>query len=158
MPVADITFDDLTKWFVPIEKTKIQSGENTADYFKIKEIHLKVFNSFYGETLVRNFMDADLRRYKAERRQKDLSKAYIDQEVYAVKLMIRTAFNNRKVDGEALRVFTNYKPLMKKKTENRRTRVLSFDEYNRLWNCLPVCGQGMCLNTGTDCYRISEKH
>ena len=99
---------------MPIEENKIVSGEITAAYFNVKSIHLKSFNSVLGDIKIANCTPADLSNYKAQRKKLNLSDSYIDQEIWAAKSMIITAFNNGKVDGEILRVFRMCKKLLKK--------------------------------------------
>ena len=123
LPIADMTFNKLTEWFLEIEQSRMKAGEISPDYLYVKTLNLKSFNSIYGEFVVRNLTPQDLTEYKAIRKQSGKSDSYIDQEIGAVKSMINTAFLNRKVDGEILRVLKTCKKLLKRGS-NARKRVV----------------------------------
>jgi integrase len=135
-PEADFTFNQLTEWYLPLEKDRITAGDICEMFFKVKETNLKNFNSVFGNIIVNQSLPADLNRYKAIRKQAEKSDSYIDQEIGAAKSMIICAFDNRKVGAKTLRVFRKVKKLLKK-GQNARKRVLSLSEYEALTSALP---------------------
>jgi len=137
LPESKITFSELTEWFLPNEKNKVLSEKITEGYYDGQITRLKSFNSFYGDMVVNAIAPADLESYKAKRKQAGKSDSYIDQELGSVASMINAAFENEKISGRCYKVFKNRKKLLKRKGANRRTRVLSFDEYNKLMPELP---------------------
>jgi integrase len=132
LPEAKITFSELTKWFLTIEENKILSGEITKEYYKGQITRLKNFNKLFGDMLVNTITPADLESYKAKRKQKKRSNSYIDQELGSAASMVNTAFENEKIGGRAYKIFKNRKKLLRRKGDNRRNRVLSNEEYQRL--------------------------
>ena len=113
------------------------SGEITADYLKVKEINLNTFNTEFGDKVVNAIQSQDLNRYKAIRKTAGKSDSYIDQEIGAAKSMINTAFDNRKVGGETIRIFKSCKKLLKKGA-NSRDSVLTYPEYQKLYAAVPA--------------------
>lgn len=136
--LSKITFSELAKWFLPIEENKILSGQITARYFKVKKIHLNTFNSFFGDRVVNTISPADLETFKAERKKAKLSDSYVDQELKSVGSMINSAFEHELVSARAFKYFKANKTLLKKKSANKRERVLSLAECNKLLPELPL--------------------
>lgn len=136
LPDSEWTFNELTEWFLPIEENKVQSGKISAGYFDVKKINLECFNSVFGNILVNQIQPADLEIHQAKRKQQGKSDSYIDQEIGAAKSMINTAFDNRKVGADTLRVFRSVEKLLKKGA-NSRDKVLTCAEYNNLISALP---------------------
>jgi integrase len=132
LPESKDTFAQLAKWFLDIEKNRVLSGGITEVYYRGQKTRLNNFNSVYGDSLVSAVSPADLESYKAKRKQAGKSDSYIDQELGTVASMINTAFENEKVSGRSYKIFKNRKRLLKRKDANRRTRVLSLNEYNKL--------------------------
>ncbi|MFC1880648.1 tyrosine-type recombinase/integrase [Thermodesulfobacteriota bacterium] len=135
-PEGVMTFNQLTEWFLPFEKDRAAAGEITEDYLKRKEINLNTFNAEFGGMVVNAIQSQDLNRYKAIRKTAGKSDSYIDQEIGAAKSMINTAFDNRKVGGETIRIFKSCKKLLKKGA-NRRDTVLTYPEYQNLYAAVP---------------------
>jgi len=120
-----MTFQELTDWYLDLEKVKALSS-----YWRIK-LSLKQFNSVFGDMMISRIEAVDLENYQMARRREGKADATIDQETGAAKTMIMKAFNNRKIDGEPLRVFKAVKKLLKGNA-NARDRILSKDEFERL--------------------------
>jgi integrase len=136
MPDSEWTFNELSEWFLPLEQNRVLSGKISEAYYPIKKINIESFNSVFGDTLVSAIEPADLVRYQAKRKQDKKSDSYIDQEIGAAKSMINSAFDNRKVDADTLRVFRSVDNLLKKGS-NSRDKVLTYGEYKELMDALP---------------------
>lgn len=135
-PKGDMTFSQLTEWFIPFEQDRVTAGEITANYLKVKEINLNTFNATFGDTVVNNIQSQDLNHYKAIRKSAGKSDSYVDQEIGAAKSMINTAFENKKVGGDTVMVFRSCKKLLKKGS-NRRDTVLTYAQYKSLYAAVP---------------------
>ena len=61
----------------------------------------------------------------------------IDEEIKWAKAMVNKAFDNDIVGGDTLKTFKRIKKMLRKNA-NRRTRILSLDEYDRLIEHLPA--------------------
>jgi integrase len=132
LPIADMTFNQLAKWFLEIEHSRMEAGEISPAYLYVKTLNIKSFNSFFGDSTVRNLTPEDLTKYKASRKRAGKSDSYVDHEIGAVRSMINTAFINRKVSGETLRVFKTCKKLLKRGS-NARKKVITCGEYISLY-------------------------
>ena len=62
LPESEMTFSELTEWFLPIEKNKVQSDKISDAYYSVKKINLEIFNSVFGNMLVNRIEPADLER------------------------------------------------------------------------------------------------
>jgi len=136
-PEGDMTFCQLTAWFLPFEKDRAASGEISEDYLKVKEFNLNAFNAEFGDKVVNAIQSQDLNRYKALRKKAGKSDSYIDQEIGAAKSMINTAYDNKKVGGETTIIFKSCKKLLKKGANSRDT-VLTYPEYQNLYGAVPA--------------------
>ena len=63
LPESDMTFDELTEWYLILEKVK-----ELASYDIIK-IKLNIFNSEFGNRLVSEIKPVDLENYQAKRKK-----------------------------------------------------------------------------------------
>ena len=133
---GDMTFNQLTEWFLPFERDRAVAGEISEDYLYRKKINLNTFNAEFGDMVVNAIQSQDLNRYKAIRKTSGKSDSYIDQELGSAKSMINTAFYNRKVGGDTIRIFKSCKKLLKKGA-NSRDIVLTYPEYKNLYAAVP---------------------
>lgn len=130
-PEAKMTFNELTGWFLELEKVK------TKAYYPTLRYNLASFNGEFGNIIVSRIKPQDLENYQAKQKAAGYSDSYIDQQVGAARTMIYKAFDNDLVGGDLLKVFRKTKKLLKREA-NRRDRVLSYpDEYNCLIGALP---------------------
>ncbi len=129
-PEANMTFNELTKWYLSLEGVKA-----LARYYILK-INLKSFNEEFGNRIVNTLKKVDLENYKAKRKKEGQSDSYIYQQVSMARTMINKAFDNDMVGGDTIKVFRKLKKLLKIK-ENARDRVLSSDEFHGLMAALP---------------------
>jgi len=128
-PESRMTFNELTKWYLGLEKVK-----NLA-YYETLKIYLGKFNQVFGNVVVSQIKPVDLENLQAKRKSESKADATIDQEIVIVKGMINKAFDNDLVGGETLRVFKKVGKLLKPNA-NARKRILSLDEFERLMNHL----------------------
>jgi len=124
-PEAKMTFNELTEWFLGLEKVKFLA------YYPTLQICLKKFNSEFGNVIVNRIKAADLENFQAKRKAAGLADSTIDQEVGAARTMIYKAFDNDLVGGDPLKVFKRVKKVLKRNA-NARDRVLSYNEDRRL--------------------------
>lgn len=124
-PEAKMTFNDLTEWYLSLEKVK-----ELASYDIIK-ITLNKFNKVFGNTVVSQIKPVDLENYQAKRLKKEMAPATVDHEIGKAKSMIYKAFDNDMVGGKTLKTFKRIKKILVKGSDVR-DRVLSSDEFKGL--------------------------
>ena len=125
LPQANMTFEDLSGWYLKLESVK------SKKYFWNLELCLSKFNRIFGDRIVSDIKTSELEDYQAKRVSEGKAASTIDQEVGAAKAVINKAFNDDMVGGHVLKRFKNIKKLLKKNS-NERKRVLTPDEFNRL--------------------------
>ena len=130
-PEANMTFDELTKYFLKMEQVKAKA------YYKTLEINLASFNKVFGNTKVKDIKKSDLENYQAIRKKQGLSDSYVDQEVGAARSIIYKAFDDDLISFDHVKVFKKVKKLLKKNS-NARKRVLSSEEFKKLMDALPL--------------------
>jgi integrase len=137
-------FKALSEWYLLRPRLK-----KLASYSRIVWC-MEKFNSVFGDWYVSDFRLADLEDYVELRKDEGLALSTIDLELSTIKQMIRAAFNNDKISGHVLKIFTRLDKFFTSGS-NARTRTISFDEYVRLLNAAqdflkPILVIGM--NTG----------
>ncbi len=125
LPESEMTFDELTEWYLDLEKVK-----ELASYDIIK-IKLNIFNSEFGNKLVSEIKPVDLENYQAKRKRQDKAPATIDQEIRKVKAMIFKGFDNDIVGGGSVKTFKRVKKLLKPGSDVR-DRILNKNEFEAL--------------------------
>ena len=108
---AKMTFNDLTEWYLGLEKVK-----NKAYYQTIK-FNLASFNSVFGQHILLTMKPVDLENYQEMRKKDGYADSYIDQQIGAARTMVNKAFDNDKVSGDVLRAFKKVEKLLKKNLE-----------------------------------------
>jgi integrase len=121
-----MTFNELSEWYLGLTSIKKKK------YYWLLEIKLKKFNSEFGNRVVSDIKPSEIEDYRAKRTEEGMKPATIDSEITAVKTMVRKAFNDDLVSGDTLKVFSGIKKLLKKNA-NARDKILSREEYNRLY-------------------------
>ncbi|WP_435550210.1 integrase [Desulfobacterium sp. N47] len=129
-PEAKMTFNQLTKWYLDLERVKMLAR------YPILKINLNSFNQVFGDTIVNQLKPADLENYQAKRKAQGQADAYVDQQIAMARAMINKAFDNDIVSGDTIKVFKRVKKLLKG-SSNTRDRVLSAEEFDKLMNALP---------------------
>jgi integrase len=130
-PETKMTFNELTEWFLNLEKVKAKA------YYPTLKYNLASFNAEFGNVVVSQIKPADLENYQAKQKAAGYSDSYVDQQIGAARTMIYKALDNDLVGGDLLKVFRKAKKLLKRDT-NRRDKVISYsEEYERLLAVLP---------------------
>ena len=124
-PDAKMTFQELTDWYLGLEKVKALSS-----YWRVK-LSLDKFNSEFGNVIVRQITPVDLENYQAKRKKEGKADATIDQEVGAAKTMVNKAFDNNLVSGDTLKAFKVVRRLLKVNA-NARDKVIGVAEFDTL--------------------------
>ena len=130
-PDAKMSFNELTEWYLKLEKVK-----NLA-YCPTITINLDSFNAVFGNVIVKKIKPVDLEDYQAKKKAQGLSDSYIDSQIGAARTMINKAFDNDLVSGDVVKVFRRVDKLLKGNA-NARDRVLTSDEFNKLMDALPA--------------------
>ncbi|MBC8462520.1 MAG: site-specific integrase [Deltaproteobacteria bacterium] len=129
-PDTKMTFNELTEWYLNLEKVKALSS-----YWRVK-MSLGKFNSEFGGRVVSSVKPAELENYQARRKAEGKADATIDQEIGSAKTMIYKAFDNDKVSGDTLKTFKVVKKLLKANS-NARDKILTRDQVDRLIGVCP---------------------
>lgn len=125
VPEEKMTFQELTDWYLDLEKVK------SLAYFPTLKINLASFNAELGHKIVSQMKPADIENYQAKRKKAGYSDNYVDHEVGAAKAVVNKAFDNDMVSGETVKVFKRVRKLLKRNA-NARDRILTLDEFERL--------------------------
>jgi len=125
MPESKMTFNELTEWYLSLEKVR-----SLSSFWHIKT-KLKKFNAVFGDMVVGKIKPIDLENYQAARMKNGLAAATIDHDIKSAKTMVSRAFDNDLIDGQALKTFKRVKKLLKR-GKNARDRILSPGEFDRL--------------------------
>ncbi len=148
-PDAKMTFQQLTEWYIgkSDEKGQIQGGlekvKNQAAYKEgILQGYFKELNEELGNMVMNQIKPVNLENYQVKLKNRGQADATVDNKVGAAKTMINKAFDNDLVGGDTLKSFKKVKDLLKKGS-NKRDRVLSPDEYDRLFINAPKHLQGI---------------
>ncbi len=129
-PETRTTFNELTKWFLGLEKVK------SLAYYPTLQINLKKFNTEFGNVIISQIKPVDLENYQAKRKAAGRSDSTVDQEIAAVRNMINKAFDNDLVGGDTLKSFKRVKKLLRGNA-NARDKILPLSQFNRLLEHLP---------------------
>ncbi|MCP4551427.1 MAG: hypothetical protein GY834_05175 [Bacteroidetes bacterium] len=97
LPEAKITFNDLTEWYIESPRLKALA------YYDVLKINLNSFNSVFGQKLINGIKLLDLENYQVQRKEQGKSDSYIDQEIGAIKTMLKKAWDNDKISGNVLK-------------------------------------------------------
>jgi integrase len=129
-PETRMTFQQLTDWYLGLEKVKALASYPTLT------INLNRFNSDFGNIVVCQIKPSDLENYQAKRKAESMAEATIDHEIGAARTMINKAFDNDLVSGDTLRAFKKVKKMLKRNS-NARDKILSLNQFNALIKHLP---------------------
>lgn len=120
LPQAKLTFKELSKWYLNLEKVKA-----IKTYWRIK-IALKNFNSCYGNMMIGNIKPIDIENYQMKKLKEGIAPGTIDKEITTVHTMINKALDNDMIGIGPLKAFKRVKHLLKK-NENARNKILEID-------------------------------
>jgi len=130
LPEAKMTFNELTGWYLDLEKVKALSS-----YWRI-QIALQKFNAEFGDFVVSQIKPVDLENYQAKQKARGKADSTVDQEIGAAKTMIIKAFDNDLVGGDTLKTFKRVRRLLKP-NGNARDKILTPDQFHLLMGHLP---------------------
>lgn len=129
LPEAKMTFQDLTDWYLKLEKVKSLAS------FSIIDVYLRKFNSQFGDMIVGKIMPADLENH-IEKRKKECADATIDQEIGKVRAMVFKAFDNDIVGGDTIKTFKKIGKLSRGNA-NARSRIITLEEFTAMMKDAP---------------------
>lgn len=130
-PECKMTFEELRNWYLGLEKVK------GLAYYPTLQFCLNKFNEEFGTMMVSEIRPVDMEDYQAKRKKEGRADNTIDQQIGCAKTMIVKAFDNGLIGGETLRVFKKIKKMLKRNA-NARDRILSPEEYHRLFEESPA--------------------
>lgn len=139
LPDTKKTFSELSAWFMELDRIK------RLAFFKGIRRHVDLLNETFGNRQISKLTREELQGFQANLRQR-YSPSYIDQITDTAKWMITEALDSEIVGGDLLKPFRKLKGLLRKGA-NARKRVLTHDEYRRLFDALlphlkPVVAMG----------------
>jgi integrase len=131
---SSLTFAELTAWYLgdklgdkPING-KTYDAMKALAYYRIVKYNLASFNEFLGNVVVGQIEKIDIENYQTKRRNQGYSDAYIDYQVGAARSMVKSAWENNLIGGQAVKVFSMVKRMLKP-NGNARNKVLTVQEY-----------------------------
>jgi len=122
-----MTFNELTEWYLSLEKTKALASAYTVSNA------IRKFNLEFGKRIISSVKLAELENYQEKRRKAGAADGTIDHEIGKTKAMINRAFDNGMISADTMRAFKAVKQLVKGNAD-ARTRVLSKDEFQALYD------------------------
>lgn len=148
-PEATMTFNELTKWYLDLEKVKGLS------YYWVIGLSLKKFDSVFGNTVVQDIKPSMLENYQAKRKAEGKADSTIDQEIGAARAMINKAFKDDLVGGVTLKAFQSVKKLLKRNA-NARNKILTKEQFDNLLDKLPLHAKGILATAFYTGMRLRE--
>jgi len=128
---TEMTFNDLTDWYLKLERVKALASYETIQYSLAK------FNQVFGDRIVCDVKLAEIENYQAKRQAQGLADGTIDHETGKTKTMIFKAFDNDMVSGSTLKTFKRVKELLVPGSDVR-DRIISSEEFEALMKHAPV--------------------
>ena len=129
-PKRGMRFHEVTKWYLNLPGVK-----KLRTYDRVQGC-LANFNKAFGDRVVNTIKLEDLENYQDKREKEGRAPATIDMELTIVKTMVTKAFDNDKVDANALKAFRKVKRKLSKGS-NARKRPLTIPEYLSLLENAP---------------------
>ncbi|MFH2061060.1 MAG: tyrosine-type recombinase/integrase [Pseudomonadota bacterium] len=124
-PETKMTFNQLTEWYLKLEKVKALAS------YDIIKISLDKFNKEFGNIIVSRIKPVDLENYQARRLKEGKAPGTVDHEIGKAKSMIYKAFDNDFVGGDTLKTFKRVKKTLKPGSDVR-DRLITADEFESL--------------------------
>ena len=128
--IDNITFSQMTDWYLDLESVKALKSYDTI------KVYINKFNKVFGDKIVNQINLADLENHQMTRKSEGLKDKTVDDELNYIKTMTIKAFDNGKINGDAIRVFRLTKKLLKGHV-NARDRYMNIDEFNKLVDKCP---------------------
>jgi integrase len=129
-PEAKMTFQELSDWYLGLEKVKAMA------YFPTLQVYLKKFNAEFGNVIVNRIKAADLENLQARRKAEGMADSTVDQEIAAARVVINKGFDNDLVGGDTLKAFKKVKKLLKRNA-NARDKIITPDQLQALLDSAP---------------------
>lgn len=131
LPESKKTFQDLTDWYLKLEKVKSLASNS------IIQVYLKKFNSQFGDLIVGKIRPAELENLIEKRKKEGCADATIDQEIGKVRAMVFKAFDNDIVGGETIKTFKKIGKLSRGNA-NARSRIITGEEFAAMLKDAPL--------------------
>ncbi len=129
-PESKMTFQEMTKWYLDLEKVK------SLSYYPTLTFCLDRFNEEFGNMVVSQIRPIDLENYQAKRKNEGRADSTIDHQIASARTMVMKAFDNDMVGGDTLRVFKRVKKMLRRNA-NARKNILSSGQFKVLLEHLP---------------------
>ena len=127
IPNSKITFKELSEWYLDIEEVKGKASYRQMGY------RVKLLNKEIGDRLVTHILPVDLQNYREKRKKKGVALATIDDEITQAKMIVKKAWENRKVSANTLHTFLSIKNLLKSNA-NARDEIYTKEQFEKLIN------------------------
>lgn len=127
IPNSKIIFKELSEWYLDIEEVKGKASYRQMGY------RVKLLNKEIGDRLVTHILPVDLQNYREKRRKKGVALATIDDEITQAKMIVKKAWENKKVSANTLHTFLSIKNLLKSNA-NARDEIYSKEQFEKLIN------------------------
>jgi integrase len=129
-PEEKMSFQELTNWYLKLEKVKAQA------YFPTLSFNLASFNKEFGSVIVSQIKPSQIENFQATQKAAGYSDSYVDQQVGAAKTVVNKAYDDCMVSAETVQTFRRVKKLLKRNS-NARDKILSPGEFQRLMDNSP---------------------
>lgn len=132
LPDNKLTFQELTDWYLGLEKVKALAS------FETKQIYMRKFNREFGDRDVGEIKSADLENLQIQRINEGNAPKTADDEIDYIQTAVIKAFDNDMISGDTLKPFRKTKKLLsgKKRFSNTRSRTLSLPEIKAIAGAL----------------------
>ncbi|HUV58827.1 MAG TPA: site-specific integrase [Desulfatiglandales bacterium] len=127
IPNSKITFKELSEWYLDIEEVKGKASYRQMGY------RVKLLDKEIGDRLVTHILPVDLQNYREKRKKKGLAPATIDDEITQAKMIVKKAWENKKVSANTLHTFLSIKNLLKSNA-NARDEIYTKEQFDKLIN------------------------
>ena len=127
IPNSKITFKELSEWYLNIEEVKGKASYRQMGY------RVKLLNKEIGDRLVTHILPVDLQNYREKRKKTGVALATIDDEITQAKMIVKKAWENKKVSANTLHTFLSIKNLLKSNA-NARDEIYTKEQFDKLIN------------------------
>jgi integrase len=94
---------------------------------------VKLLNKEIGDRLVTHILPVDLQNYREKRKKNGVALATIDDEITQAKMIVKKAWENKKVSANTLYTFLSIKNLLKSNA-NARNEIYTKEQFEKLIN------------------------
>lgn len=118
------TFKELFDWYLDIEEVKGKFSYRQMVY------RITLLNKEIGDKLVTHILPVDLQNYREKRRKKGIGLATIDDEITKATMIIKKAWENKRVRANTLHALLSIKQLLKKNA-SARDEIYSTEQFEK---------------------------